>query len=95
VTVLTVLVFALIAVRLLVLVSQLVRSPRPAPPRPVTCMDPCLGPFCSPVPARSPEGELVRMLRCGEISRQRYRREMARLARADAPEDPAKGAARP
>ena len=84
VTVLTVLVFALMAVRLLVLICQLVMPSRPVPPRPAPHMDPCLGPFGPTAVARSPEGELVRRLGCGQISRERYRRDMARLARADA-----------
>jgi hypothetical protein len=83
VTVLTVLVFALLAVRLLVLLSQLVVPPRPRP-RTGPRMDPCLGPFGLPVRATSAEGELVRRLRCGEISRERYRCAMARLASDDA-----------
>ncbi len=87
-TVLTVLVFALIAVRLLVLVGQLVVPPKPMSPQPAPRMDPCLGPFGPPTPAASPEGELVRRLRCGEISRERYRRDMARLASADARTNP-------
>lgn len=85
-TVLVVLVWALVGLRLVLLILQVARVPGE---RPVSAVrphvDPCLGPVTGlpPHPLPAPESVLRTGLMHGAISREHYRAEMARLAAED------------
>lgn len=85
-TVLVVLVWALVGLRLMLLILQVARVRED---RPVSAVrphvDPCLGPVTGlpPRPLPTPESVLQTSLIRGAISREYYRAEMARLAAED------------
>jgi len=82
VSALTVLVIALIGLRLVLQAFVARLAERPKSP---AAFDPCLGPFgLRPPPPSSPEGQLAKELTSGAIDRLRYQQEMAGLAAADA-----------
>ena len=82
-TVLVVLVWALVGLRLVLLILQVARVPGE---RPVSAVrphvDPCLGPATGlpPCPLPTPEHALRARLTSGAINREHYRAEMSRLA---------------
>lgn len=83
-TILTVIMFAAIGLRLVALVVQAAASRTPLEqPSSGAAIDPCLGPTGWPSWPLTPEGRLVSDLACGAISRRRYQQEMTALAEAE------------